>query len=107
MRRIVRSAGLLLASLAWLPASGADIYVGHDASGVLVLSDTPFAGAQQTYRTPPASPAQRQAEAAPVSLPGAVSVPGAPTLGRVAGPLAADPPPADGTPPSKSFLGED
>jgi len=97
---------LLLAAPAWPPAARADIYVGHDASGVLVLSDTPFAGAQRTYRTPP-TPVERQAETAPASLPAAVTAPGASVLDLFAGPATANPLPADGAPaPGKSFLRE-
>ncbi len=107
MRLVALSTALLLAGTAWQPAAQADIYVGHDASGVLILSDVPFAGAQQTYVTPPPAPLARMSEAAPAS-PDAVARPDAAAPPAAVAPAAIDPLPADAAPaPGKSFLRED
>jgi hypothetical protein len=43
---------ILLFALAWTPVS-ADLYMGRDAAGVLIVTDKPFAGGQLIARTPP------------------------------------------------------
>jgi hypothetical protein len=89
MRRLVWCA-VLLAGAAWLPAAGADIYVGQDAAGGLVLSDMPFAGARQIYGTAPALSVSNQSDPA-----------------SSAAPVPADPPPRERAAADKAFLGED
>lgn len=107
MQLVAVSSALLLLGTAWLPSAQADIYVGHDASGVLILSDVPFAGAQQTYVTPPPALPAWAPEAAPAA-PGAVARPDAAASPAAVAPGAIDPLPADTAPaPGKSFLHED